>query len=314
VEYLFSIASRDELWSGGALVESRTSHGEMQCRGREIDAIDRRDERLLERAESAMEPMRRIARELVHARVRLVSSARRVNEIERDESAITIAIEGVSIVTGADNALHDVALLPTSPSPRNGGRWARGEGLRLPILWQNGSASVLLHEAAGHAAEHGHEELQWPEWLTVHDEPDFAIDDEGQATSVTDLKRETPKTHRRESFTDVALPRMTTLIARQHGAPWQLPEERIDIHLIAGGAYEPLTQMVTLSIAFASIVRGGVAERLAPFQLRAPRRRIVAAIRGAAGEPLRYPGVICSREGQEVLVGSRAPLMITEPL
>ena len=32
------------------------------------------------------------------------------------------------------------------------------------------------------------------------------------------------------------------------------------------------------------------------------------------GPPLRYPGVICSREGQELYVPSFAPLMVTDPL
>ncbi len=210
--------------------------------------------------------------------------------------------------------MRDGELLSQFPSPGEAGREARGDGQQLPILWQEGSASVLLHEAAGHAAEHGHEQLIWPDWLTIHDEPDFAIDDEGAATRIADLKREPPATRRRESFTDVALPRMTTVVARQHNAPWSLPEERVEIHLIAGGAYEPLTQFVTLSIAVAFLVRGDLATRLAPFQIRASRERIAAAILGAAGDPLRYPGVICSREGQEVLVRSHAPLMLTESL
>jgi len=313
-KYSFTIVSRDELWAGGVLLESRTAHGETHCHGRELDAVDRRDARLFERSEAAMEPMRRIARELMQARVRLVSNARRVNDAERGETAITIAVDGVSIVTDADHADADFRVLSSSSSPRDAGRGARAEGHGLPILWQNGSASVLLHEAAGHAAEHGHETLMWPEWLSIHDEPTFAIDDAGQMTRPVNLKSESPDTHRRESFTDVTLPRMTTLVARQAGAPWSLPEERMDIHLIAGGAYEPLSQMVTLSIAVASLVRGGDVTRLAPFQIRASRERIAAAIRGASGDPLRYPGVVCSREGQEVLVGSRAPLMLTESL
>ena len=53
---------------------------------------------------------------------------------------------------------------------------------------------------------------------------------------------------------------------------------------------------------------------LAPFQIRVPRERVARAIVGASGEPLRYPGVVCAREGQELVVGSFAPLMITAEL
>jgi hypothetical protein len=53
---------------------------------------------------------------------------------------------------------------------------------------------------------------------------------------------------------------------------------------------------------------------LAPFDIRVPRDRIARAIACATGEPLRYPGVVCAREGQEVVVGSFAPLMITTEL
>ena len=42
------------------------------------------------------------------------------------------------------------------------------------------------------------------------------------------------------------------------------------------------------------------------------RANIARAFIGASGEPLRYPGVICSREGQELVVGSSAPLLLME--
>src|SRR5438067_1789349 len=41
------------------------------------------------------------------------------------------------------------------------------------------------------------------------------------------------------------------------------------------------------------------------------REQIAASIAGAIGEPIHYPGVICSREGQELAVGSFAPVMVT---
>ena len=41
------------------------------------------------------------------------------------------------------------------------------------------NASVLLHEAAGHPAEHRQPPIRWPEWLSVRDEPPFDVDDAG---------------------------------------------------------------------------------------------------------------------------------------
>src|ERR1043165_2477137 len=50
------------------------------------------------------------------------------------------------------------------------------------------------------------------------------------------------------------------------------------------------------------------------FTVRATRAKFAAALPGARGEPLRYPGVVCSREGQELVVGSFAPLLVTREL
>lgn len=305
MEHLFSIASRDELWSGGVLIESRAEHGQARCRGSVIDASDVPDAALIERAEARMATMREQARELRDARVRLVANARRINDYEREEATMTVTVGGVSVVLSPG----DDAMVPLR---RRSGQAPAGEG--LPILWRNGSASVLLHEAAGHAAEQHHAPLEWPAWLTIHDEPDFEFDDTGAKTEIADLAQHAPNTQRRASFRDVPLPRMTTLVARQHDAPWSIPEERIEVHLLAGGAYEPLTGVVTLSIAVAELVQRDRVTPLAPFHIRVPRERIARAIAGATGEPLRYPGVVCGREGQELVVGSLAPLMLTTEL
>ena len=117
---------------------------------------------------------------------------------------------------------------------------------------------------------------------------------------------------RRASFKDVPLLRMTDVIARQHGAPFALPHERIDIELVDGGAYDPLTELVTLRIAAATLVEGQRARALRPFTICESRDVLIRSLVGASGEPLRYPGVICSREGQELVVSSYAPLMLTE--
>lgn len=171
-----------------------------------------------------------------------------------------------------------------------------------PLVWRHGSAAVLLHEAVGHAAEHNAPRIAWPEWLTVHDEPSFALDDDGNEARIADLMREPPSCMRRESFRDVPLRRMTNVVARQHGAPFELPRGFVEIHLVAGGSYDPLTDMVTIDVAVSSA---------GAFTWRRRRAEIAESIVGATGEPLSYPGVICSREGQELAVGSFAPVMIT---
>jgi hypothetical protein len=100
---------------------------------------------------------------------------------------------------------------------------------------------------------------------------------------------------------------MTTLVASQVNASFELPGEAIEVHLVAGGAYEPLTELVTVEIAVATY-RGC---RIPPFTIAKSRQEVAASLSGATGEPLRYPGVICSREGQELVVGSYAPVMVT---
>jgi hypothetical protein len=98
---------------------------------------------------------------------------------------------------------------------------------------------------------------------------------------------------------------MKHLVARQTGAPFAPPSRHIEVQLIAGGAYDPVTDIVTINVAVSTA---------GPFTIRRTRAQIAAALAGAAGEPVRYPGVICSREGQELYVASHAPVMFTDAL
>jgi len=266
----FAIASRDELWLRGALVESRLMHGQALQHGDRIEASDARDDRLLQLCDDAIAS----ARDAVprHARVRVVVRATREDDVEAVETTMTVSINGVSVVTTPFDAAHDYELLRRA---KNGSAAAH-----RPIVWQNGSAAVLLHEAIGHANEHGAVPVNWPAWLSV----------------------DAPLLRRRQSFRDIPLPRMAHLIARQNGAPFALPEERIEVQLIAGGAYDPVTDIVTIDVAVSTA---------GPFTIRRSRSEIAASLIGARGEPIRYPGVICSREGQELYVASHAPVMIT---
>lgn len=277
----FGIATRDELWSHGALIESRLSHGTAVDDGVAITAIDAYDDALVRACEEAIRPLRDDVPPDAHARI--VASARRERGAIVAEAAMTITIGGISAVTRDAELLRSLIALQGS-----GGR--RGAAL----VWRNGSGAVLLHEAAGHAAEHHAPPVAWPSWLRVHDE--------GPAIATRDLLREPPATLRRESFRDVPLPRMTSLVARQQNAPFDPPPGAIDIHLIAGGSYDPRTDVVTVDVAVSSA---------GPFTIRDSRANIAASLIGATGEPLAYPGVICSREGQELVVGSHAPVLVT---
>jgi hypothetical protein len=274
----FAIASRDELWLRGTLMESRLMHGEARQHGHLIDATDARDKRLVQACDDAIDTVRSAIAALHDARVRTVVRATRENGVESVEATMTIAIGGLSVVTTPANAQVDSELLrvlveakPAMPIRS------------LPIVWQNGSAAVLLHEAVGHANEHGATPVSWPSWLSV----------------------DAPLVTRRETFRDAPLQRMKHLVARQTGAPFAPPGQHIEVQLIAGGAYDPVTDIVTINVAVSTA---------GPFTIRHTRARIAAALGGAVGEPVRYPGVICSREGQELYVASHAPVMITDAL
>jgi hypothetical protein len=271
----FAIASRDELWLRGALMESRLMHGVATQRGDAIEASDARDERLVRACDLAIDAARTTVAVLRDARVRVVVRATRENGVEAVETTMTIAVDGVSVVTTPSDAIADYELLHR---PRHGAAPLRGA-----IVWQNGSAAVLLHEAFGHASEHDAAPVAWPSWLSI----------------------EAPLVSRRETFRDVPLMRMTHLIARQADAPFALPDERIEVQLVAGGGYDPMTDIVTVDVAVSSAGQ---------FTIRRSRAEVAASLAGASGEPVRYPGVICSREGQELYVASHAPVMITDGL
>jgi hypothetical protein len=300
----FAMVRRDELWVGGAVHESRLNQGQATARGREILGRNVIDDAALyaslrEACDAEMECMRPAIAAMRDARVRAVVTA----TTEDFESTAAITIDGVSVVTTTNRAIDDYQALKGFLRPPTANPPARP----LPIVWRNGSAAVLLHEAIGHAAEHGHAPLHWPRWLRARDET-------RDGTTADLLSGEMPRASRRESFRDVPMRRMTNLVVEQKRAPFEMPAERLEVHLVAGGAYEPLTEMVTINVCIADLVRGDRAQRITPFAIRAPRLAISRALIGATGDSIRYPGVICSREAQELFVASHAPVILMAEL
>jgi len=283
----FANATRDELWLNGMRVESRLSHGVAIHENDRIVATGDYDEELVHRCDESIATLRKSVVE--DARMRLVASARRVRDVVVTDATITTTIGGISIVGG------DVTMLRSLLTTKQTTEWRD-----QPVIWRNGSAAVLLHEAVGHAAEHDASAVKWPSWLSVRDEPPFATDDCGNAARNVDLMREPPSCFRRESFRDVPLIRMTNVVVR--GNHRYNPREVVEVFLVAGGSYDPLTEIVTIDVAVSTA---------GAFTIRKTRAEIAASIAGASGEPIRYPGVICSREGQELAVGSFAPVMMT---
>jgi hypothetical protein len=274
----------------GQLAERRLSCGTAVGDGERIVATQTIEDELIRACDKEIDQLRDDVD--ANARVRLVARARRVRGIVMTEKTMTITIGGVSIVGRDASVLRRALAMPKTTDRTD-----------LPIAWRDGSAAVLLHEAVGHAAEHEAAFVKWPSWLRVNDVPDFALDDLGNEAKGADLMSEPPRCMRRESFRDVPLRRMTNVVVRQTRAPFALPEKHIDVHLVAGGAYDPLTDVVTIHVAASSA---------GAFTYRRTRAEVAKSLLGAKGAPVDYPGVICSREGQELAVGSSAPLIVTE--
>lgn len=291
----YRVATRDELWVEGRLLERRLSHGEAALSGGGLIATDKPDEALLETVEAEMEKLRNAAAFIIEtaSRVRLISETRS----DGCSSHLIIRERSFSIVTTSEDARVHYELLRSISSVEPEGHFTGYS--RIPIVWRNGSAAVLLHEAVGHAAEYGDPPLPWPSWLRVTD-------------GDTDLlSGEAPAQWRRASFRDVPLRRMQSLVVRQAAAPFELPERRVEVLLVDGGGYEPLGEMVTVRVAAADLIAPDGVRRLEPFQISESRAAVARSLAGATGDPVTYPGVVCSKEGQELVVASMAPVIVT---
>jgi hypothetical protein len=315
LDHTFNIVTRDGVWRAGVAIEKRLSSGRARQSGRSIAASDACDAKLDETCGAAFDVLAPLAESVPDGRVRAVAAVRRVSSANGEEewtsAAMTVTIGGISIVTTPEHLSDDVTWLrgvapPASAAPFDYRGW--------PIVWNRGSASVLLHEAIGHAAEEDAQRLAWPSWLRVRDEPLFRIDDAGNVARAANLLDEPPASYRRATFRDVPIRRMTRVIVDHAGAPSSLPERHIEVNLAGGGHYDPLSEVVMLTVTNAHRVNGSRRESLPPFVIRESRERIRASLAGAAGPPVRYPGVVCSTDGQKLVVDCLAPRIVTSEL
>jgi hypothetical protein len=319
----FALVTRDELWvcgPKGSLLEQRIIYGTAVERDAEIVASDRRDDEMYSICAVRADEARADIQSIRDGRARIVTSARRVGPVTRLDVSITVSLGKLSVVTTPATLAADYARLLRAATTQAKAEVAYRD---IPIVWRGGSGAVLLHEAVGHPAESGgppvaspalleSRQLNWPKWLSVHDEPAIQFDDEGNRCMTVDLLAgEAPAAFRRASFTDVPLRRMTNLVVRQNGALFDLPAKRLEVDLISSGSFDPLTDTVTLQISAAELIDGRTRRGVAPFTLSETRARVSRAMAGAMGEPDRYPGVVCSSEGQAVVVGSFAPVLAT---
>jgi hypothetical protein len=270
----FAHAVREELWSRGRLLESRLSHGEARQDADGIIATDARDDTFVANAEREIHRLRVAMPE--GFTVRLVAES----GTKGTTATMTVRDGPLSIVTDPAHLKEDLALLQSAASGARSAGFQPAAPLASsrPFLWQNGTAAILLHELLGHPLEHHLEPIPLPPWLHA----------------------DIPLAPRRATFRDVPLLRMQHVHVSQQDAPFVVTGA-VEIALVDGGAYDALTDTVTIHVAASSI---------GPFTIQEPRTRF--AFIGARGEPIRYPGVICSREGQELVVGSAAPLLLTE--
>ena len=253
-------------------MESRLAHGEaIEEADGTISASDARDDAFVQRAEALLSLLREAMPS--DAVVRLVAEA----GTEGESTTMIVRARALSIVTGLEHVQDDLHLLRTverrplrPPNPRR--------PKHAPLHWKNGTAAILLHEAHGHPLEHHQAPLAIPDWLRV----------------------EIPFAKRRQSFRDVPLMRMQHVRVTQHDAPFADPGDAIEVQMVDGGSYDPLTDTMTVRVSASSI---------GPFELIEARGSI--RFLGARGDAQRYPGVVCSREGQELVVGSYAPEILT---
>lgn len=244
------------------------------------------------------------------------------HQVEPDHETLTTVIRlelsaaghrSGALLTTPGHLEHDLDLLTRLSSPEGSHVF---EPASLPLLWSNGTGGILLHEAVGHPAGRA-PHPPWPEWLQVRDDPEVTIFEtrlRGGCGQPRDLLASAPAMSRRASFRDPPMPRLTTLVASATAAPFEVPERHVEVLLAEGGSWDPITDRVRVRVLCADLVDGGERERLAPFTFESLRASIAASLSGARGEPVRYPGVLCSEHGQRIPVGTMSSDLLLECL
>lgn len=349
-DHLYACSRQDELWrirgSGRELQETRTEEGHCLTTVRSgaitIEATDdftrTYSERftapgriaeelraLRPRTETMLQRLLAARANIPDAWLRIMTTVRAVQSEQQRAFSATITAtlriqrqgqSPLSITTDPEHVPEHLALL---------GSCARSDeevevDYRLyPVLWKHGSGAVLLHEAIGHPAEQSRF-MHWPEWLEVRDDPAAealgrtTLDDTAQPVSTRLLSAgEAPAALRRESFREVPLRRMTSLVVTS-SRPAALAPERIEVLLLGGGSYDITTDRVSLEVSAARLLSGSGSRSLAPFRFVETRESIRRVLRGSHGTAATYPGVICGDEGQRLPVGAIAPDLLTDAL
>lgn len=297
-------------------------------------SVPKRPDEIRSRLERASEvefehALRTVSAEMVEAVVRLLATARYVARDDTDlfqrsaVVAVTIPYCGESLSAACSPyRLIEVTRRMTALAQSEPQREIYNVG-SVPMIWSEGSGALLLHEALGHPVELNASPLSWPDWLHVFDDPiskgigSSILDDCGHEVEQRELTAgEQPSALRRESFRDVPMRRMTNLRVAGSSFPVEVPHRYVDIFLAGRGRYDRVTDEVSLRVLIADLVHDSRRTRLHPFALSIPRKAIPRTILGTTGGAgaVDYPGVICSDEGQQLAVGSAAPILLTAPL
>jgi hypothetical protein len=257
-----------------------------------------------------------------HWRLRRVRSLRKVTiedeSFAREEHYVSLRSDrGLGIVVPFSDQI-DLAIDRQLERLTADHQGAEAFDPEIPILWTAGTGSILFHESLGHPAEVGASPLRWPDWLRVVDDPSgdglgtMSSDDIGLPVHPADLTAgEIPSAFRREGYRDSPLRRMTSLRVEIAGTELEPPPDRIEIHHLGGGEWDPVTDRVAIRVTSAIRVRAGRRRPLHPFVWSALRGDVPGSLIGAAGPEKAYPGVLCRDEGQRIPVGSASPDILT---
>lgn len=195
------------------------------------------------------------------------------------------------------------------PPRRSSGHLVRGDE---PIVFRNGSSATLMHELAGHRSEAAAQPADWPEWLSIVDDPRITPwasctpDDTGGFPGAADLKSSPPASWRRFRVIDSPQPRMSTVVVScSSGSPWDPPPLRVEVDLVGQGSYDATTDRVGFTIFSGSLIsREGTVPLQVPQHLEIHATELIGRVAGGRGAPREAPGVICGSHGTELPVGS----------